>query len=241
MAIAFDASASGNNAGASSLTIAHTCTGSDRLLLVGVFCQETPTSYDVVTGVTYNGVAMTQLAKIDCGIAVQGVYLYGLLAPATGANNIVVSASTTTDVLELKSLSYTGVKQSGLPDASDTSNGALVTSISNDITTILDNCWAVMWSWSERLLNATAGVTARLGANSQSWIGDSNGVISPAGSFTGTLSLSSANRVGAIMVSFAPPASGPANVKTWDGLALASVKTIDGLAIASVKTIDGLN
>src|SRR5258706_7021222 len=34
---------------------------------------------------------------------------------------------------------------------------------------------------------------------------------------------------------------GPVNVKTWDGLSLASVKTINGLAIASVKTINGLN
>lgn len=38
----------------------------------------------------------------------------------------------------------------------------------------------------------------------------------------------------------APSASGPAGVKTWNGLAAASVKTVDGLAIASVKTRDGL-
>lgn len=35
-------------------------------------------------------------------------------------------------------------------------------------------------------------------------------------------------------------ASGPANLKTWNGLAKASVKSINGLAIASVKTVDGL-
>ncbi len=34
---------------------------------------------------------------------------------------------------------------------------------------------------------------------------------------------------------------GPANVKTYNGLAAASVKTINGLAIASVKTYNGLN
>jgi len=36
-------------------------------------------------------------------------------------------------------------------------------------------------------------------------------------------------------------AAGPANVKTWLGLAKASVKTVEGLAIASVKTANGLN
>jgi hypothetical protein len=36
------------------------------------------------------------------------------------------------------------------------------------------------------------------------------------------------------------PAVGPANVKTYKGLAAASVKTCKGLAIASVKTKKGL-
>lgn len=35
--------------------------------------------------------------------------------------------------------------------------------------------------------------------------------------------------------------SGPANLKTWNGLAKASVKSINGLAIASIKNIDGLS
>lgn len=43
------------------------------------------------------------------------------------------------------------------------------------------------------------------------------------------------------MISFSPAtASGPANVKSINGLAKASVKTINGLAIASVKTYNGL-
>jgi hypothetical protein len=43
-----------------------------------------------------------------------------------------------------------------------------------------------------------------------------------------------------VMVDYTPSAGGPANVKTVDGLALASIKTVNGLAIASVKSIDGL-
>ncbi len=35
-------------------------------------------------------------------------------------------------------------------------------------------------------------------------------------------------------------AAGPANIKTVDGLVIASVKTINGLAIASVKNVNGL-
>lgn len=35
-------------------------------------------------------------------------------------------------------------------------------------------------------------------------------------------------------------AAGPANVKSWNGLAAASIKSINGVAIASVKSVNGL-
>ncbi len=38
----------------------------------------------------------------------------------------------------------------------------------------------------------------------------------------------------------APAASGPANMKSWNGLAIASIKSIKGLAIASVTKVNGL-
>lgn len=38
-----------------------------------------------------------------------------------------------------------------------------------------------------------------------------------------------------------PFSSGPANLKSWNGLAKASIKSINGLAIASIKNIDGLS
>lgn len=44
-----------------------------------------------------------------------------------------------------------------------------------------------------------------------------------------------------ITVYYTAGASGPANLKTFNGLAKASVKTINGVAIASVKTMNGLN
>jgi hypothetical protein len=44
-----------------------------------------------------------------------------------------------------------------------------------------------------------------------------------------------------LVVEHAEAASGPANLKTLNGLAKASIKTINGLAIASVKTVNGLS
>jgi len=37
------------------------------------------------------------------------------------------------------------------------------------------------------------------------------------------------------------PASGPAHLKTWNGVAIANIKTINGTPIANVKTWNGIN
>lgn len=44
----------------------------------------------------------------------------------------------------------------------------------------------------------------------------------------------------AYTIAIYPAPAGPANVKTFNGLAKASVKTVDGLALASVKNVEGL-
>lgn len=37
-----------------------------------------------------------------------------------------------------------------------------------------------------------------------------------------------------------PALSGPSNLKTWFGVAVANIKTINGVAIGNVKTLDGI-
>ena len=55
MAIAYDATANGTNAPATGpLTFSHTCSGSNRFLVVGIATF----SGDIITGVTYNSVAL---------------------------------------------------------------------------------------------------------------------------------------------------------------------------------------
>lgn len=93
MAVAFDAvgpSAAGTIAAATPLTWSHTCTGSDRALLVGVSVGQLPVGGLTLT-VTYNSVAMTQLGTVASNNNTDGyVVLFGLLAPASGANTVSV-------------------------------------------------------------------------------------------------------------------------------------------------------
>lgn len=66
-------------------TFSHTCAGTNRVLVVNIFSSD---AYP--TGVTYNGVSMTSIAS-QASFGYQRTYI--LVAPATGANNIVVSFS----------------------------------------------------------------------------------------------------------------------------------------------------
>lgn len=107
MAIAFDATTTGNKGSAgSSLTYSHTCTGSNLVLLVGVESRNND-----VTGVTYATVAMTQIGSAQ--VSADGLTtntVWQLAAPATGANNVVVSITGTNHIASVAS-SYTGVDQ----------------------------------------------------------------------------------------------------------------------------------
>lgn len=84
MSIAFDAKSSGNSVTPqTSLTVAHTCTGSNLVLFVGVGADSTAGP----TGVTYNGVALTKVDE-HLNFALSSWYL---VAPTTGTHDIVIT------------------------------------------------------------------------------------------------------------------------------------------------------
>lgn len=104
--------------GVTSLTFAYDCgSGSNRYLVVFVG----DISGDSVTGVTYNGVAMTQIGKAargpSNGSTLEG-YIYGLHAPATGSNDIVITRTSTTNWIEGGAILLTGAKQQTAVSAS---------------------------------------------------------------------------------------------------------------------------
>jgi len=206
MDILLDASASSNTTSASSLTYSHTCTGSNRILFVGVFSGGPGPGSVPCTGVTYAGVAMT---KIDSNApqANWDLSLWYLINPASGANNVIITLSGTTTTLYGDSVSYTGAKQSGVPDSSN-KNTATATSVTQSTTTVANNCWVIGVSVTgASTIAASTGVTSRLDRDSASGsfnMGDSNGVKSPAGSYSMSFTGGASDNIGIIMASFAP-------------------------------------
>lgn len=206
MAIAFDAVVSNTSITATSLTYSHTCTGSNRMLFVAHLSN----TGDFSTGVTYNGVAMTQVSKKQVGVTAAWTYLYALFAPATGANNVVISVSSST-LIYGTSVSYTGVTQSNMMDASATSSiSAAALNLSTNLTTIAGNCWTLCYSFNNINVYASNSDTIR-GTNGGSNFFDTNALITPAGSKTMTQTVTGSGSSSSHMVSFSPFVATTAN------------------------------
>ena len=118
MAIAYDATSSGSGNGVGPFTVAHTCSGSDRVLCVSIAVYDTG---DVVTGVTYNSVALTPIGSASNGQFT--VSQWYLIAPATGANNISVSVSGNVFDIGIAAVSLTGAHQTSAIGTQATGSG----------------------------------------------------------------------------------------------------------------------
>lgn len=201
MAIAYDAVSSGELVpGDSPLTISHICSGTNKLLLVAVSHYAAASS--VITGITYNGVALTKLSEAPYNTDLAIDQIWGLLNPDTGTHNIVISFSTNTYIRAV-GVSYTGVLQSGLPDAQNSATTAsAASSISTSVTTVVDNCWVfcagLVWTTPGQSTGTTRGTQGASIAY------DSNGPKTPAGSYTCTSTANGSYKISNCVVSFAP-------------------------------------
>lgn len=197
MAIALDASSGSFGVGVTSLTWAHTCTGSNLLLLVGFL---TNNDTDIITGVTYNGVAMTKIQQLLTSTNSYHSYVWGLLAPATSANNIVISASGSS-LIYAGAVSYTGVSQSALPTDIVTSRAEITTSWGLTITPSVGDSWVFFHG---RLSDpvSTAPDTSRNVQETLNLVADSDAAVTGAYTINGTCTDSANNSQ--IAVAFAP-------------------------------------
>lgn len=203
MAIAFDAASSGSAASGTTVTVAHTCTGTNLILLVATRNDANETT----SGITYAGVSMTQVPTVspkDFHSGPGNITMWYLFAPATGANNIVATCTTITSVV-VRGYSLTGAKQSGFPDASSNANSLTnVGGLTTSTTVVASDCWVSSYFSN----NSGAGTSAGAGAflrsadASNGWF-DSNGTVAT-GAYSMTVNNTGTAQCGMISVSIAP-------------------------------------
>lgn len=205
MAIAFDNASTQQTTSATSLTYSYTMGSvSNGMLFVGVWNSgpATPT-------VTYGGVAMILVKSVVWFFGGGLNMLFALKAPASGANNVVVTYGASQLIISSAS-SYSGMIQSVTPDAT-TSTSSSGTTTTLTLTTIADNCWTIAYCGlgNGAVVSAGTGSTLRTGSSVQTGILDSNGVVHPAGSTSQSITIAPAAQFGAVMVSFAPVGGAP--------------------------------
>lgn len=166
---------------------------------------------DTLTGVTYAGAAMTLVQKVQRA-ANRWCYIFYKAAPATGANNVVISGASA--FYQGFSASYTGVDQTNPVDTNPSTNTtASATSLTQTVNVVASNCWLASFGQvdsggAQGPVSAGTGATRR--ANDTSFssaaIFDSAGTVSTGNQ---TIQHTWANLGGGVGVAFAMvPSSG---------------------------------
>lgn len=165
---------------------------------------------------THNGTAMALVQSVQSVETNRKLGLWALVNPTPGVNTISVSItpdSFTPHGILAHAFYYKNTAQVGFPDASAASKGNSITSITDDVTTTTDNAWVISVGGETGASGAIAtgtGVTQRGstigdGSNDSTLaVGDSNGPISPAGTYSMTYTASSSGSLGIVMAAVAP-------------------------------------
>lgn len=175
MAIALDAhtaagvSTTGNPI-ATPQTFSHTTgSGSNRLLVVTIAMRGG--AGGVITGVTYNGVSMTQVTT-EALTGSAHATIYYLVNPASGSNTVSVAHSMTGSThLVVSATSLTGVDQTTPLNVSSKASASSAGPMTTSLTTTVDDCWVVDSCAMRTQAGETATMTAATNRTSRT---DSN-------------------------------------------------------------------
>lgn len=177
MAIALDAVSHGS--GASPLTISHTCSGVNRLLLV--FNRGA-----LPSSVTYNGVSLTKLVDTSSGST--RLTLWYLIQPDPGTHDLVITSGSNPLAVVI---SYTGAARAATNWVTNTGTSSGTTTLGISTTPSQDNCWIAMGvsttAGNPGGIAGTTNQTTRDNTVSNLYGGDTNGAITPAGATNTTV------------------------------------------------------
>lgn len=201
-AVAFDAPSNGHHASSptNTLTIAHTCTGTNLGLAVFVSVGRTSISAVGLTmTITYNAVSMTEIRSgtatgtvlVPVGSNLSGACLFYLLNPAAGANNIVVSISSNVDHIVLAAESVTGTN--AVQNGTSLNGPSQANSPTLAVTSAAGNLAVGGASHGDTISGATGTTTARATENFANTTSGSNGIIGDSpGAATSNINFTSA-------------------------------------------------
>ena len=237
-AIGFDNSTNISLDGSGDYAASYTTSGSNRLLLLCTRHNDGSSGFNGT--ISYGGNSLTKLGTKgfnSLGSAANWIDFYYLLNPAVGVNTLSISGTSADAGGTFTIASYDGAKQSGFADASTTSGTDGASSWITTLTTVADSAWTAICGGSQRDMSGGSGTTGRQ-FSGQSFVGDSNSAITPAGSYNMTINNSQSTVGGSLMASFAPA---PGSVSTdgmyvYQGTGYANPDAVTGIGNGAATT-----
>lgn len=192
----------------------------NRLLLIDIFGDN---SSDKVLTVTYGLAAMSQTEVVQVP-SDRFIYTYGLLAPASGSNNLVITVSADC-LIQAYATEYFGVETSGFPDSHAHGTASSASAVSAADTVVGTGAW--IHGFHRENSGATdtwTGMTQMLDESQGLHVADTNGTVS-AGSNTITATTGGSLNHGLVLTAFIPVGGGGGG----GGIAQVSTLTIMGV------------
>lgn len=201
------------------------CTGVDTLIAV---VENNQNVVGATNGATYNGVAMTEMGRINVAGSLYELVIYGIHNPATGSNTLSVTATSTATRFFVGAFGYSGTDTSAALTGRSQSNNAGTANPSITLGNAAGD--AVVGITANNNLIATAGTGTT--------IVDSDGrtlmLVSdpePASSANHQLNLTVGGSNYALLGVYIPALPPASDIGSIAGIAQADIDTMAGLVI----------
>ena len=200
MAVAFD-NVLTIAANATGVALSYTTSGTGIFLYILAYAV----SGQSVTGITYNGVSMTQIASVADGYNTANTcVVFGLMNAASGANNIVCNF-TGGGNMNVWGGSYNGVATTGQPRIYGSTNPTSANNFTVPLTTV-NGEWVVAVARTTANYTAYNSNTTLRGSATNTGLVDSGGA-TPGGSYTVGVNCTTTAGGTVIAITLAPPAA----------------------------------
>lgn len=154
---------------------------------------------DNITSVTYGGSSLTFSVKKQLNSGSQYVFLYYLLNPPSGSNSLVINTSSTCYAYGMYAV-YSGTS---ITVGSNTVSGEVASgNLALTLTTQGNNAWLVSAARSVETGAQVAGSNTTERQDYATSIGDTNGAMTPTGSYSQNWTSDGGNKVGGVAAHF---------------------------------------
>lgn len=178
-----------------------------ELLWFGVTIRSTSS---ITATPTWNGNTMT-LSGSSIGTSGVVNYLYYVVAPSGGSSTVTCTQNPSSN-WAVATISFTGASATGIPDATSVGGPSTATSYSQSVTSVADNCFAVLYGDNNSGAGLTGGANTTIAnqpevAFTGAFLAYSTAAKTPAGTFTLAFT-SAAGTAACCMSSFSPAGGG---------------------------------